>query len=399
MAVKTIFVYSVAVMVFTCVYSVYGQEATATPAPCEVYYYYHCNDGNGCYFVDDECDYRNTCADKTDDLNCDRCHFLAYHCNESRQCISTSKACDGHQDCLYGEDEDPTYCAIRCDGGAGDFRCNDYYGCYFEDDRCDSSNGCVDKTDDLNCDSCNDDDSFYCPSSRQCVSTSLVCDGNLDCLFGEDEDAPDCFPPCTGGYTGEYQCRDGEGCYSDYHRCDSYSVCGDKSDDLKCDKCTDSFSFYCPSSRQCVSKDNVCDGNRDCLNGEDEDSTDCRPLCTSSYYTGDYQCNDGNGCYSVGDKCNSHNECNDKTDELNCDDCRGFDTFYCYKSRQCVSNYEICDGQQDCLHGEDEDQPECFPTIWNYLTGGQVAGAVIGFTSFVVIVIVIVVVVHKKCQK
>ena len=39
-------------------------------------------------------------------------------------------------------------------------------------------------------DSCTGTLSFYCPSSRQCVSTFMVCDGNLDCLNGEDEGEP-----------------------------------------------------------------------------------------------------------------------------------------------------------------------------------------------------------------
>ena len=50
---------------------------------------------------------------------------------------------------------------------------------------------------------------------------------------------------------------------------------------------------------------------------------------------GDYQCNDGNGCYSDFDKCNYYNTCDDKSDDLNCgryglgkNQLRKYTTFY-----------------------------------------------------------------------
>ncbi|XP_071801046.1 uncharacterized protein [Asterias amurensis] len=123
------------------------------------------------------------------------------------------------------------------------------------------------------------------------------------------------------------------------------------------------------------------------------------PCTLPSYYFRSYQCKDGSDCYSQYQMCDGYNDCNDKTDELNCYSCDGYNLFYCPSSRQCVSSHEVCDGSLDCRYGEDEDQPECFPTIWNYWRGGQVAGMVIGYVIFLVIVIVIVVAVNKNCKK
>ncbi len=84
---------------------------------------------------------------------------------------------------------------------------------------------------------------------------------------------------------------------------------------------------------------------------------------------------------------------------MNCDGCHDSDAFFCARSRQCVGAYDVCNRVYDCSYGEDEDLPECHPTIWMYWTGGQMAGIVIGYVIFLVIVIAIVIVVHKKCKK
>ncbi|XP_033636005.1 low-density lipoprotein receptor-related protein 10-like [Asterias rubens] len=120
---------------------------------------------------------------------------------------------------------------------------------------------------------------------------------------------------------------------------------------------------------------------------------------TSFYSERTYQCNDGNGCYSDYDKCNSNAQCVDKSDDMNCDYCKDYSAFFCVQSRQCLSSYNVCDGVPDCLYGEDEDLPECSPSIWMYMSGGQLAGLLIGFIIFIVIVVVIVVAVNQNCKK
>ncbi|XP_033635048.1 sortilin-related receptor-like [Asterias rubens] len=284
-----------------------------------------------------------------------------------------------------------------CIAGLGDYQCNNGHGCYYSFQKCDSYNECDDKSDDLNCEKCNIYNTFYCPSSRQCVSKDKVCDGSQDCLNGEDEDVTYCSIHCVSG-VGDYQCNDGNGCYSDFDKCNYYNTCDDKSDDLNCDSCTGTLSFYCPSSRQCVSTFMVCDGNLDCLNGEDEgEPAGCLTPCTDG--TGGVQCNDGNGCYDLGQKCDVFNECDDKSDELGCDKgCNHPHYFVCPSNLQCIDRNLVCDGHLDCLNGDDEDATYC-PTIWNYWSRGQMAGMVIGFVIYLVTVIVMVVVVHKRCKK
>ena len=58
--------------------------------------------------------------------------------------------------------------------------------------------------------------------------------------------------------------------------------------------------------------------------------------------------------------CNTFADCPDSSDESICKTavCEDF-LFQCQNSRQCLSRVKVCNGQQECEDGSDEEQPEC----------------------------------------
>lgn len=161
-----------------------------------------------------------------------------FRCNFG-QCISESRVCDGIPDCRDQADEDPEYC--------GEIRRN-----------CDNNiDGCHCLKSELRC------------RNGKCVDKSAFCDGVVDCEDRSDE--PDV---CT---CAEYLRLTEPG-----RLCDGVRHCLDKTDESpEICPCTDS-SFQCMTSSgsdTCIPSDFVCDGESDCINGEDE--SECRKLKTS----------------------------------------------------------------------------------------------------------------------
>ncbi|XP_033322344.2 serine protease nudel [Megalopta genalis] len=165
--------------------------------------------------------------------SCDgfRCHI--------GQCISGSRVCDGIPDCRDQTDEDPEYCRqIRehCD--------NDVQGC-----------NCLKS--ELRC------------RNGKCVDKSAFCDGISDCNDASDE--PDI---CT--------CAEYLRLTRPERLCDGVRHCLDKTDESPeiCNCTANAFQCFTSSgSNTCIPQDFICDGDADCINGDDE--SECRRLSTS----------------------------------------------------------------------------------------------------------------------
>ena len=72
------------------------------------------------------------------------------------------------------------------------------------------------------------------------------------------------------------------------------------------------------------------------------------PECRSD----EFRCSDG-ACIPRKWLCDSHVDCQDKSDEVNCSSCDSANEFYCGQG-VCIDKLKVCDGQIDCRDGRDE---------------------------------------------
>uniref|UniRef100_A0A3B5L3G4 Uncharacterized protein n=1 Tax=Xiphophorus couchianus TaxID=32473 RepID=A0A3B5L3G4_9TELE len=100
-----------------------------------------------------------------------------------------------------------------------------------------------------------------CDGTRDyCVLFSHVCDGEIDCMDGSDEEG--CQETCDEG-CGQ--------CISEAFKCDGYPDCHDHSDEAGCPRAPRCpAQLQCPHSHECLQKEWLCDGEEDCKDGSDE---------------------------------------------------------------------------------------------------------------------------------
>ncbi|XP_050736343.1 uncharacterized protein LOC127008378 isoform X2 [Eriocheir sinensis] len=217
----------------------------------------------------------------------------------SGKCIARESLCDGvFRDCAEGEDELFEFCKTVhiCPAGRS-FKC-DYGICVPEQMVCDGTFNCLDATDELVCngvrDGCDDGSdeqnctSVLCPASRsfkctsgRCLDGGLVCDGRDDCGDGSDElNCPTPSRPEASAVPTPPECP--------------------------------SNTFTC-NNGACVPVTRVCDGRKNCLEGEDEADCD-KQECPAAR---PHRCKDGS-CVVASAPCNNIKECADGSDEINC---------------------------------------------------------------------------------
>lgn len=139
--------------------------------------------------------------------------------------------------------------------------------------------------------------------------------------------------------------------------CDGEKDCVDGSDEdpiacsnLKNSTCADD-EFKCLTNGTCVPIHWQCDGDKDCSDGSDEDEQTCQNRsCGPDQFT----CRSTSGeCVPLIWMCDGHKDCNDGSDEWTCNETCRSDEFTCANG-DCIQKKWICDSMDDCGDGSDE---------------------------------------------